>query len=96
MGGPGLRQAATLSMSKAHYFAAQLEKELGWKRLHTGEFFDEFAAECPDPDGALRRLEEHGILGGLPVEGGLLWCVTELASKQQLDGVIEILREVNG
>jgi len=96
MGGPGLRQAAALSMSKAHYFAAQLEKELGWKRLHSGEFFDEFAAECPDPDGALRRLEDHGILGGLPVEGGLLWCVTELASKQQLDGVIEILREVNG
>jgi glycine dehydrogenase subunit 1 len=96
MGTAGLKQAATLSMSKAHYLAAQLEEKLGWKRLYAGEFFDEFVSECPKPEAALKKLEEHGILGGLPVEGGLLWCVTELASKKQLDAAVEILREVNG
>ena len=94
MGAEGLRQAATLSISRSHYFAARLEEELGWKRIYGGEFFHEFVAECPDPDRALRALDVHGILGGLPVEGGILWCVTELVSKKKLDEAVAILKEV--
>ena len=94
MGEVGLKQAATLCTSKAHYLAAQLEKELGWKLAYTGEFFHEFVTECPDTDKALKALDEHGILGGLPVEGGILWCVTELLTKKKLDEVVAILKEV--
>jgi glycine dehydrogenase subunit 1 len=94
MGAEGLRQAATLSMSKAHYLAAQLEEKLGWKRLHEGEFFHEFASECPNPQKALDALAAQGILGGLPVEGGILWCATELVSKEELDRTVSILEEV--
>ena len=94
MGEVGLKQAATLCISKAHYLAAQLEKELGWKRVHGGEFFHEFVTECPDADKALKALDAKGILGGLPVEGGILWCVTELVSKAKLDEVVAILKEV--
>ena len=41
-------------------------------------------------------LDAHGILGGLPVEGGILWCVTELTDKKTLDHVIGLLQEVSG
>ena len=93
MGPDGLKQAATLSMSKAHYFAQQLEA-LGMKRLHAGEFFHEFVTSCPDTEKVLKALDGAGILGGLPVEGGILWCVTEVVSRAELDRAVAIIREV--
>lgn len=42
----------------------------------------------------LAALEQVGILGGLPVEGGILWCATEKASKEALDQTIAIVKEV--
>lgn len=96
MGEAGLRQAAALCTSRAHYFAQRLEEVLGWKRVYPGEFFHEFVTACPCPERALAVLEAHGILGGLPVEGGILWCVTELTDKKTLDHVIGLLQEVSG
>lgn len=96
MGACGLKQAAEQSLSKAHYFAEKLETELGWKRVHKGEFFHEFLAECPDTEKALSLLADNDILGGLPVEGGILWCVTEAVTKAELDHTIDILRAMKG
>ena len=93
MGPDGLRQAATLSMSKAHYLAGELEK-LGMKRLHAGEFFHEFVTTCPDTDKVLKALDANGILGGLPVEGGILWCATEVVSREELDRAVSIIKGV--
>lgn len=93
VGEAGLRQAAVSSMSKAHYLAERLEKELGWKRVHDGEYFHEFVSECPDCDKALSVLAKNGILGGLKVDGGLLWCATELVSKEELDKAVSVLKE---
>ena len=42
----------------------------------------------------LAALEEAGILGGLPVEGGVLWCATEKVSKAELDRAAAIVKEV--
>ncbi|MBU5627665.1 aminomethyl-transferring glycine dehydrogenase subunit GcvPA [Oscillibacter sp. MSJ-2] len=96
MGAEGMRQAATLSMSKAHYFAKALERELGWKLKYKGEFFHEFVTEVDDKTAkkALKALEKNGILGGLSVEGGLLWCVTEVVPRSELDRAVAILKEV--
>ena len=93
MGADGLRQAATLCMSKAHYFAGELEK-IGLPRLHTGEYFHEFVTKCGDPAKILKALDENGILGGLPVKDGILWCVTELVTKEELDRAVSIIKEV--
>ena len=93
MGPDGLKQAAALSMSKAHYLAGELEK-LGMKRLHTGEFFHEFVTTCPDTEKVLKALDESGILGGLPVEGGILWCATEVVSREELDRAVAIIKGV--
>ncbi len=45
-------------------------------------------------------LEQHGILGGLPLEGDLsgcvLWCATEQNSKEEIDQAVAIMKEVCG
>lgn len=94
MGDEGLKQAAVLSMSKAHYFAGKLE-EIGLKRVHSGEYFHEFVTECANPEAVLKALDENDILGGLPLEGGrILWCVTELTGRDELDRAAAIIKEV--
>lgn len=95
MGPEGFRQAAELCYHKAHYFAKELEKIPGFSRVYQGEFFNEFVTACPvDAKLLERRLMERGILSGLPIENGMLWCVTEKQSRETLDGVITIIREV--
>ena len=93
MGDDGLRQAARLSLSKAHYLAGELEK-IGLKRLHSGEFFHEFVTTCSNTEAVLEALDKAGILGGLPVENGILWCVTEMVSREELDKAVAIIKEV--
>lgn len=94
MGPKGLAAAATQSMSKAHYLAAELCKIPGVQMAYTGEFFHEFVVTMPKADEILAALEKNDILGGLPVEGGMLWCATEKVSKEQLDKAIAIVKEV--
>jgi len=94
MGEKGMKQAAVLCMSKAHYFAGRLKNDLGWRLKYSGEYFHEFLTVCPYPDRVLETLAEHGILGGLPVAGGILWCVTEVVTREELDRTIELIREV--
>lgn len=95
MGADGLAQAASLCLSKAHYAAREIGAIAGFFLRYKGEFFHEFVTECPiDPKIVLEKLEEKGILGGYPVEGGLLWCVTELNTKAQIDALVSALGEV--
>jgi glycine dehydrogenase subunit 1 len=94
MGENGLREAALQSMSKAHYLAQELEK-IGFKLKYDADFFHEFVTECPqDVQKIMSHLEENGILGGLPIEGGILWCATEMNTKEEIDTLIKLIREV--
>lgn len=96
MGTEGMQQCARLCLSKAHYFASELEK-IGCKLKYEGEFFHEFVTEVACPNCRKRILDAlaaEGILGGQPVDGGILWCVTELVSKAQLDKAVAIVKEV--
>ena len=57
-------------------------------------FFHEFLTIAPaNADKALKALEAAGILGGLPVEGGILWCATERNTKAQIDQLVTILKK---
>ena len=95
MGPEGVRQAAVQSMSKAHYFAEQLAAIPGVTVKNQGNWFHEFVTALPvDTDKVLAALAENDILGGLPVQDGILWCVTELVSKEKLDQAAAIIREV--
>ena len=94
MGPEGLKKAATQSMSKAHYLAKELCTLPGVELVYPGEYFHEFVTTLPKQNDVLSALEKAGILGGLPVNGGVLWCVTEKVSKETLDKAVQIVREV--
>ena len=94
MGPAGLAQAAIQSMSKAHYLAKELCAIPGVSLAHSGEFFHEFLTVMPRAEAVLKALEEADILGGLIVDGGVLWCVTEKISKAELDRAVAIVKEV--
>ena len=100
MGKEGLRKAAGSSMSKAHYLANRL-KEIGFCTVYPGEFFHEFVTTVPgDVDQLLELLGQRGILGGYPLksedgrEDRLLWCATEMNSKEEMDELIDILKDL--
>ena len=95
MGSVGLKQAASLSTSKAHYLANQLG-EIGLDLVYQKEFFNEFVTKCDSDlkNKILQKLEEHSILGPLPIEEGLLWCCTEVNSKEEIDKVVELVAKV--
>ena len=97
MGPKGLRQAAESSAAHAHYLADQIAP-LGFGRKDPDQpFFHEFLTECPmDPDELCKKLEPYGILGGLPVDGGILWCCTECNDKADIDRLVAALKEVCG
>ena len=42
----------------------------------------------------LAELESEGILGGYPTEKGILWCVTEVVTKAEMDRAVAIVKEV--
>ena len=94
MGPQGMAEVARQSMAKAHYLAKGLCAIEGVTLRYSGPFFHEFLTDLPRGEQVLAALEQVGILGGLPVEGGILWCATEKASKEALDQTIAIVKEV--
>ena len=94
VGPEGLAEVARQSMAKAHYLCEGLTAIEGVKLVHSGPFFHEFVTTLPRRDEVLAALEEAGILGGLPVEEGVLWCATEKVSRSELDRAIAIVKEV--
>ena len=96
MGPNGMAQAANQSMAKAHYLAEELCKLNGVSLKYTSPYFHEFVTVCPKAEEVLTALENVGILGGLSVEGGILWCATEKVSREALDRTVSIVKEVLG
>lgn len=100
MGKQGMRQVAELCYQKAHYAAAKIAELPGYSLAINGTFFQEFLVKCPtSPVEVNRRLLERGILGGLDVSdkipSGLLLCVTEMNSRDNIDALVSALSEVS-
>ena len=97
MGPEGMADVARLCWDNAHYFQKQLESLKGFERIHKGEFFNEFVTSCPMDEKAFEwKMASRGILCGLPVNGGLLWCLTEKTDKKAMDKAIAAIKEVCG
>ncbi len=95
MGARGMQEAAKQCYEKAHYLANKLTEIEGFSLRYEGEFFHEFVTECPaSVEEILCALEEKNILGGLPVDGGILWCATEKNTKESMDELIATIKEV--
>ena len=99
LGRQGLRRVAELCYHKAHYAAEAIAALPGYSLPLEGTFFKEFVVRCPRPPQETNAaLLERGIIGGLDVsdriEKGMLLCVTEMNSRQEIDGLVTALSEV--
>ena len=96
MGPVGLAEVGNQCYAKAHYLASELCKIDGVEMVFPGPFFHEFLTTLPDANRILSALERKGILGGLPVKDGVLWCVTEYCTKADLDEAVAVIKEAYG
>ena len=98
MGKQGLRQVAELCYHKAHYAAEKIAALPGYERL-LGRFFKEVVIQTPLPPSEVNeRLWDQGIIGGYDLSrdyadlaGCLLFCVTEMNTREQIDRLVEAL-----
>jgi len=98
MGKQGLRQVAELCYHKAHYAASQIAGLPGYSLPLDKPFFEEFVVQCPSsPTEINKKLMERNILGGLDISeqmpNGMLLCVTEMNSREDIDALITALSE---
>ena len=98
LGKAGLRQVAELCYHKAHYAASRISDLPGFSVPISGTFFKEFVVECPVPPAEInRKLMDRNILGGLDVSdrisNGMLLCVTETNSKEDIESLVATLKE---
>ena len=95
LGPKGLQKVASNAASHAHYLAEKLSGIEGFKRTEDSEFFNEFLMTCPvSPAFWNAELAKHGILGGLPVGDHILWCATEVNSKEEIDKLVELTAQI--
>ena len=94
MGPKGMEKVALSCYNNARYLEERL-KELGFKRVDEGEYFNEFMTTSPiDPKVLEEKLSDKKILSGLQVEDKILWCATELNTKEKIDVLADAIKEV--
>jgi len=96
LGKTGLRAVAELCYHKAHYAAERIARLKGYSLAFPEPFFKEFAIRCPvAPSRINRALLKERIIGGLDmghiIDNGMLLCVTEMNTKEEIDKLAEIL-----
>ena len=91
MGRQGLKEAAELSYAGAHYLCDGLLKTGRFKLAYNQPFFNEFFVKYDgDVDTLYQRFIEAGILGGVRIEDGLLFTVTEKRTKEEIDNLVKV------
>ncbi len=99
LGRSGFRKVAELCYHKAHYAAAEIDRLPGYTVRNGGPFFHEFLVECPRPPAEINRaLLDHKIIGGLDMgdraANGMLICVTEANTREEIDRLVTALAEI--
>ena len=89
MGKQGLREAAQLSYAGAHYLCDELLKTGRFHLAYDKPFFNEFYVKYDGGvDNLYQRFIEEGILGGIRLEEGILFAVTEKRTKEEIDKLV--------
>ena len=96
MGKQGLREVNELSYSGAHYLHDGLIATGKFEELYDRPFLKEFTLRSLLPTEAVQqKLLDNGIFGGIEVEKGCLsFCVTEKRTKEEIDQLIAIIKEM--
>ncbi|MBZ0303373.1 MAG: aminomethyl-transferring glycine dehydrogenase subunit GcvPA [Anaerolineae bacterium] len=101
MGKQGLRKVAELCYHKAHYAAEKINDLDDYQVNLSKPFFHEFVVRCPRPVREINtRLMDKGIIGGYDLgkdypdfKEHMLVCVTEMNSREEIDALVDGLRE---
>ena len=92
MGRQGLKEAAQLSYAGAHYLCDELLKTGRFKLVYDKPFFNEFYVVYDgDADTLYQRFVEEGILGGVRLEQGFLFAVTEKRTKEEIENLVKLI-----
>ncbi len=102
LGKQGFRELGELCLQKAHYAFRQITAIPGFKAISNAPFFDEFVIQLPVSTDRLQNLfEQADIIGGLPLDeydpdlpNAMLFCVTETRTKEEIDYLVSVLKEV--
>lgn len=102
MGKEGLREVNELSYSGAHYLCDQLIATGKFTTVFDKPFLKEFAVKTSLNVKALeKKLLDNGIMGGIELgsckkgmDDCLLFCVTEKRSKEEIDQLVALIKEV--
>jgi glycine dehydrogenase subunit 1 len=97
--GKNLRKLAELNIYKTQYLKNKLLQLKGWREVFTAPIYNEFVLRCPNPKLINEKLKNEGIIGGYELqkyypdlENALLFCATEMISKEEIDKVVRILK----
>ena len=91
MGKQGLKEAAQLSYAGAHYLWDELQKTGRFRLVFDKPFFNEFYVNYDgDVDTLYQRFIDAGFLGGVRVDDGLVFAVTEKRTKEEIDNLVKI------
>jgi len=97
MGKEGIKELAEQSMKKAHYLANKIDELEGFQVLNKDNFFHEFWVKSSEPvSDVKKKLFAEGFLAGVDLscfeeEEGLLICVTEKRTKDEMDALLTVL-----
>jgi glycine dehydrogenase subunit 1 len=97
--GKNLKRLAELNIYKTQYLKNKLLQLKGWKEVFSAPIYNEFVLLCPNSKKVNEKLKNAGIIGGYELqkdypelENALLFCATEMVSKEDIDRVAAILK----
>ena len=91
MGKQGLKEAAQMSYAGAHYLCDKLLATGMFHLAYDKPFFNEFYVKYDgDVDTLYQRFIGAGFLGGVKLDDGILFAVTEKRMKEEIDNLVKI------
>jgi glycine dehydrogenase subunit 1 len=97
--GKNLRKLAALNIYKTQYLKNRLLQLEGWQDVFSAPVYNEFALRCPNAHTVNEKLRAKEIIGAYDLQkdypeldNTLLFCATEMLSKDDMDHVIEIIK----
>lgn len=98
LGPQGLREVAQASARRARYTLQTLLSTGLFERSFGKPFYHEFVVQTRDVKRIQGILDEHAIVGGLPLQefypempDGMLWCATEVLTRTDVDRTGQVL-----
>ena len=99
LGPAGLREACEQNLRKTDYAVRQIQERTPHRVLFPAARFNEFVVQLQGPSDRIQKLMNRNIVPGLSLDrfylelaNSLLVCVTETATREQIDALVEGLQ----